>query len=84
MKLLRYGEFYGNRDVDTNREVLMESGTSANIALNDNRGQMIKIGVNFFKSGRGKNAIGARSPFFAPAFISLYIDKEFNQMPLLR
>ena len=48
-----------------------------NIALNDNRGQIFKIGVNFSKTGRAKNVNGARSPFFAPAFISLYIDREF-------
>ena len=66
MKLLRLGDFYGNRYEHTNREILMENGTSANIALNDNRGQMNKIGVNFFKSRQGQKMPSAQDRHFLP------------------
>ena len=49
-----------------------------------NRGQIFEIDVNISKNRQGKKCQRRKNAIFCPASISLYIDKEFRRMPLLR
>ena len=66
--MIVWRDFYGDRDVVTNREKLQEECTSANIALNDNVGQILKLGVKLFKSRPSKKG---HSNKFAPFCMAL-------------
>ena len=61
-------DFYENRDVLINGELLMEDGTSANIALNDNVGQINKVVEKLYKSRPSKKG---QLQKFAPFCLAL-------------